>query len=194
MIFATTVSGVKLKPAVIISPRGQRAMRAFDHLVSRVHIMQAHRWFGEDTWCRYIEEMIVPFCDGHPATFIFDSSNVHLHDACIDTAMEHDICSLVVPKGETGVLQPNDVHVFVPLKALAGDVWRKQMREEPESYDSLQSPSSVHATCLDYTRQYRFERHVDCWDRMTRVTVIHAWKDANPLLRGLRNWPGTASV
>ena len=43
MIFATTFSGVKLKPAVIISPRGPRAMRAFDHLVSRVHIMQAHR-------------------------------------------------------------------------------------------------------------------------------------------------------
>jgi hypothetical protein len=179
MIFATTASGAKLKPAVIISPRGERAMRAFAHLTSRVHIFQAHRWFGYDTWCRYIEEVIKPFCDGHPATFVFDSSNVHLHDVCVDTAMEHDVYSVVVPKGETGVLQPNDVHVFGPLKALAGGVWRKQMREEPESYDSL-------AVAL--------ERHLDCWDRLTRETVIHAWKDANPLLRGLRNWPGTASV
>ena len=104
VIFATTVSGVKLKPRVIISPRGPRAMRAFDHLVSRVPIKQAHRWFGEVTWCRYIEEVTVPFCDEHPATFVFDSSNVHLHDACIDTAMEHDVHSVVVPKGETGVL------------------------------------------------------------------------------------------
>ena len=79
----------------------------------------------------------------------------------------------------TGVLQPNDVHVFGPLKALAGGVWRKQMREEPKSYDSL---------------EVTIERHLNCWDRLTRETDIHAWKDADPLLSGLRNWPGTASV
>ena len=46
------------------------------------------------------------------------------------------------------------------------------MREEPESYDNL---------------AVAIERRMDCWDRLTRETVIHAWKDANPLLRGLRN-------
>ena len=37
--FATTASGAKLKSAVIISPRRERAMRAFAHLTSRVHIV-----------------------------------------------------------------------------------------------------------------------------------------------------------
>ena len=53
------------------------------------------------------------------------------------------------------------------------------MREESETFDSL---------------AVSIERHLDCWDRLTRETVIHAWKDANPLLRGLRNSPGTVDV
>ena len=179
MIFATTASGAKLQPAAIISPRGERAMRAFAHLTSRVHIFQAHRWFGYDTWCRYIEEVIAPFCNGHPATFVFDSANTHTRGICADTAMECDIYSLVVPKGATSTMQPNDVHVFAPLKALAGGVWRKQMREEPESYDSL---------------AVAIERHLDCWAKLTRSTEYHAWTEANPLLRGLRDWPGRVSM
>ena len=156
MIFATTASGAKFKPAVIISLRGERAMRAFAHLTSRVHIFQAHRWFGYDTWCRYNEEVIKPFCDGHPATFVFDSANTHTPGICAHTAMESDIYSVVVPKAATSTMQPNEVHVFGPLKALAGGVWRRQMREEPESYDSI-------ATAI--------ERHLDCWDKVTRSRV-----------------------
>ena len=56
MIYGTTPSGAKLKPAVIISPRGERAMRAFAHLTDRVHILQGYRWFGVEMWSRYIEQ------------------------------------------------------------------------------------------------------------------------------------------
>lgn len=122
MVFATTASGAKLKRAVIISPRGERAMRVFAHLTSLVHIFQAHRWFGYDTWCHYIEEVIKPFCNGHPATCVFDSANTHTRDICVDTAMEHDIYSVVVPKGATSTMQSNDVRVCLPLSALVGGV------------------------------------------------------------------------
>ena len=48
MIFATTASGTKLKPAVVISERGPRAMQAFAHLTSHVRFLMGHRWFGDD--------------------------------------------------------------------------------------------------------------------------------------------------
>jgi hypothetical protein len=73
MIFATTASGAKLTPAVVISERGSRAMQAFAHLTSHVHFLMGHRWFGDDMWARYIIEVIVPYCAGQPATFIVDS-------------------------------------------------------------------------------------------------------------------------
>ena len=65
-------------------------------------------------WCRYIDEVIAPFCSGHPATFVFDSANTHTRGVCADTAMEHNIYSVVVPKGATSTMQPNDVHRFAP--------------------------------------------------------------------------------
>ena len=113
MILATTPSGKKLKPAVVLPDRGTRAKRAFAHLADDVHFMWGYRWYGEDRWTQYIKEVITPFCDGHPATFIVDSSPVHLTNLCEDSAMEDDIFTVVVPPGMTAELQPNDVQVFV---------------------------------------------------------------------------------
>ena len=45
------------------------------------------QWYGEERWAQYIEEILVPFCDGHPATFIVDSSPFHLTDLRVDTAV-----------------------------------------------------------------------------------------------------------
>ena len=55
MIFATTPSGKKLKPAVVIADRGPRAKKAFDFLASSVHFMWGYRWYGEDMWAGYVE-------------------------------------------------------------------------------------------------------------------------------------------
>ena len=49
MIYGTTPSGAKLEPAVIISPRGERAMRAFVHLTGRVHILRLQL-----VWCGHV--------------------------------------------------------------------------------------------------------------------------------------------
>jgi hypothetical protein len=179
MIFATTPSGKKLKPAVVLPPRGPRAQQAFAHLLPHVHFMWGHRWFGEDMWVRYIEEVIRPYCDGHPATFIVDSSPDHLTDLCIDSAMEHDIFTVVVPPGMTADLQPNDVQVYGPLTSVVRSEWVKQLREEPDVYDSI--PRAI-------------ERYLRCWRRMSRETVAKAWVKAIPLLKGLRHEKGSVAV
>ena len=137
MIFGTTPSGEKLKPAVVIADRGPRAKKAFDFLAPSVRIMWGHGWYGEDMWARYIDEIIVPFCSGHPATFIVDSSPVHLTDYPVDTAMEHDMITVQMPAGMTATQQPNDVQVYGPLTAVVRSDHLKQLREEPEVYDNL---------------------------------------------------------
>ena len=128
---------------------------------------------------RYIEEVIRPYCDGHPATFIVDSSPVHLTDLCIDSAMEHDISTVVVPPGMTADLQPNDVKVYGPLTSVVRSEWMKQLREEPEVYDSV--PRAI-------------ERYLRCWRKISRVTVQKSWVKAIPLLKGLRNAKDSVDV
>jgi hypothetical protein len=179
MIFGTTPSGKKLKPAIVLPNRGPRAKRAFAHLMDEVHFMWGHRWYGEDRWQQYIQEVINPYCEGHPATFIVDSSPVHLTDLCADSAIEEDIYTVVVPPGMTGELQPNDVQVYGPLSSAVRKEWVKQLREEPEVYDSL--PRAI-------------ERYLRCWRRMTRETIKKAWVQAVPLLKGLGNVEGSVDV
>ena len=179
MISATTPSGRKLQPAVVLPDRGPRAKKAFAHLMNDVHFMWGHRWYGEERWVQYIEEVIAPFTKGHPATFIVDSSPVHLTDLCVDAAMEHDIATVQVPPEMTADLQPNDVQVYGPLTSMIRSEWLKELREEPEVYDSV--PRAI-------------ERYLHCWREITRQTVQKAWVKAIPLLKGLRNEEGRVAV
>ena len=53
-------------------------------------------------------------------------------------------------------------------------MWVSQVREEPEVYDSL---------------ALAIERYLHAWRALTKDNGQHAWKEANPLLQGLRNQP-----
>ena len=61
MIFATTPSGKKHKPAIVLPDRGPRAKKALAHLLDDCHFMWGYRWYGEDRWQQYINEMISPY-------------------------------------------------------------------------------------------------------------------------------------
>ena len=51
MIFATTASGAKLHPAVMIpADKGPRAMRSYDYLANSALILCGPRWFGRELW------------------------------------------------------------------------------------------------------------------------------------------------
>lgn len=177
MIFATTASGTKLLPAVVIpADKGPRAMQPYDRLTHRAVLLRGQRWYGRELWTEYIERVIVPYCGGHPATFVVDSYTPHLHDLPIDTAVEHDIATVQVPARQTAELQPNDVKVYGPLSSAVRKAWLEQLRVTPEVNDSI--PLAI-------------ERYLDAWDALKRETVIHAWKEAVPLLTGLRNHVGT---
>ena len=118
MILATTPSGKKLKLAVVLPTRGPRGKEAFAHLLPHCHFMWGHRWYGEERWIQYIDEVIAPYCEGRPAIFIVDSSPVQLTDSCVISAMDHDIVCVQVPPGMTADLQPNDVQVYGPLTSV----------------------------------------------------------------------------
>ena len=133
-----------------------------------------HRWFDDTMCARYILEVIVPYTQGAPATFVVDSSPVHLTDFSVDTAMEHDIVCLQVPFRETPILQPNDVKVYGPLTSALRKRSLHQVREEREVWDGL--PQAI-------------ERYWRAWRGLTRENIQHAWAEANPLLRGLRSRP-----
>jgi len=177
MVFATTASGVKLLPAVVVpADKGPRAMQPYDRLADRVLILRGKRWYGKRMWTEYIERVIVPYCGGHPATFVVDSSSAHLADLPVDAAMEHDIYTVQVPRRQTGELQPNDVKVYGPLSSAVRAAWLHQIRETPEVNDSI--PLAI-------------ERYLDAWHALRRETVQHAWKEAVPLLKGLRDQVGS---
>ena len=79
----------------------------------------------------------------------------------------------------TSDLQLNDVQIYGPLTSVVRSEWLKQLREEPEVYDSVARA---------------IERYLRCWGKITKQTVSKSWVKAVPLLKGLRDAKGSVDV
>jgi hypothetical protein len=120
-------------------------------------------------WERYVTEVIVPFCKGHPAALIADSYSPHISVRSESLAADFDIACIQVPPGTTAALQPNDVGVYGVLTSMVKADYLDKIRNNSAAYDSQHDAVA---------------RYLDCWERLDRDTIRKAWLIANPLLRG----------
>src|SRR6185437_11225918 len=58
----------------------QISLMSFAATAHSLKVPVSHRWFGKSVRVWYIEGAINSYIDGHPSTFIVDSSSVHLSD------------------------------------------------------------------------------------------------------------------
>ena len=166
MILATTAAGHKLIPALFVVAKTARALKKFDHLKGKVHLILADcRWVNQEMWDQYVEEVIAPFCSSSNAAFVVDSHGPHISDFAGDVYANKFLEPIQVPEGMTDTLQPNDVGVYGPLNSLVAGLWLSQKRDEPEKWDSL---------------VVSLERYIDAWAAVDRDTVRKAWVTAVP--------------
>jgi hypothetical protein len=171
MILATTAAGHKLKPAVFVKGKTDRALKAWRHLADKVHLnLVDNRWVDQEMWDWYVETVIVAYSKHNPCAFVVDSHGPHISAFAGDVYAHHLITSVQVPAGMTGRLQPNDVGVYGPLTQIVGRLWLEQKREAPDEWDSM-----VHAV----------ERYLAGWTELDRGTVRAAWVQAVPKLGSL---------
>jgi hypothetical protein len=171
IIFATTAGGHKLKPAVFVLGKTDAVLDKFNEVCEEVHLVRVDsRWVDQEMWEWYINNVIVPFCEGHPAAFVVDSHNPHISPESRALAARHGIVTIQVPKGRTGELQPNDVGVYGPLTSLVRKDWLEGKRTDPEAWDGLACSVA---------------RYLRGWKSLSRDTIREAWVKAVPGLGAL---------
>ena len=133
MILATTAAGHKLKPAVFVKGKSQRALKKWKHLEDQVALLLVdNRWVDQEMWDWYVETVVVPFCTPHSSAFVVDSHGPHISDFAGDVYAHNLITAIQVPPGMTDRLQPNDVGVHGPLTATVSRLWTEQKRCDPK--------------------------------------------------------------
>jgi hypothetical protein len=168
MILATTAAGHKLKPAVFVKGKSDRALKAWRHLAHDVHLnLVDNRWVDQEMWDWYVETVIVAHSKHKPCAFVVDAHGPHISAFAGDVYAHNLMTSVHVPPGMTGKLQPNDVGVYGPLTAIVSRLWLEQKRDKPDEWDSM-----VHAV----------ERYLAGWTELDRDTVRSAWVKAVPQL------------
>ena len=172
MILATSAAGHKLKPAVFVKGKSQRALKKWKHLEDQVALLLVdNRWVDQEMWDWYVEEVVAPFCSPDASAFVVDSHGPHISDFAGDVYAHNLLTPIQVPPGLTGRLQPNDVGVHGPLTATVSRLWTEQKRRDPNKWDGM--VESV-------------ERYLEAWAALDRDTVRKAWVKAVPGLGALK--------
>ena len=97
MILATTAAGHKLKPAVFIKGKSQRALKKWKHLEDKVALMLVDsRWVDQEMWDWYVETVVAPFCTPHACAFVVDSHGPHISAFAGDVYAHHLITPIQV--------------------------------------------------------------------------------------------------
>ena len=148
----------------------ERALRSYRASARDVKFFLGSRWVNQEMWERYITEVIVPFCAGHPGALIADSHSPHISDLSASVAAYHNILCIQVPPGTTAELQPNDVGVYGALTSLVKADYLAKIRTNPAAWDD---PHDAVA------------RYLRCWQQLGRDGIRKAWLTANPLLRDM---------
>ena len=174
IIFATTTGGHKLKPAVFVKGKTHASLKSYAELADSVHlVLVSNRWVDQERWEWYILNVIVPFCEGHPAAFVVDSHAPHISPESIALGRKYAIKTIQVPEGQTGELQPNDVGVYGPMTSLVQADWLEGKRTDPDAWDSQAAAVA---------------RYLRAWTALSRDTVRSAWVKAVPGLGALSQY------
>ena len=167
-IFATTAAGHKLKPAVFVVGKTDAVLKTYAESAKDAHLkVVENRWVNQEMWEWYIQEVIVPFCEGHAAALVIDHHGPHISPESIALCARNSIHCIQVPVQRTGELQPNDVGVYGPLTAIVRTDWIEGKRTDPAAWDGLACSVA---------------RYLRAWRALGRDIVRSAWVKAVPSL------------
>ena len=128
-------SGEFLPPMIIFKGKTDRPIRSLKYPEGFVVATQQKAWMDEDLMVRWIKEIWVPYIiskGGRESILCLDSFRTHLTDRVISEFRRYRIHKAAIPDGCTSVIQPLDVSLNKPFKAILRAKWQQYILEETE--------------------------------------------------------------
>ena len=154
VVLACMSSGEFLPPMIIFKGKTDRTIRNLRVPEGYVVATQSKAWMDEVLMLRWIKEIWIPHVmkkGGRESILCLDSFRAHLTDEVISEFRTQRIHKAVIPGGCTSILQPLDVSLNKPFKAILRSLWQQYILEETEKAEAssarpqnLPAPSRQH--------------------------------------------------
>lgn len=135
VVLACMASGEFLPPMVIFKGKTECPVQNLKYPEGFVIATQPKAWMDEDLMIRWIKEIWVPYIigkGGRESILCLDSFRAHLKDRVIAEYRQHRIHKAVIPGGCTSIIQPLDVSLSKPFKAILRAQWQQYILKETE--------------------------------------------------------------
>ena len=82
---------------------------------------------------KYLGEVVAPYLNGRNGLLLLDSYGAHCTQAVLDKMASINLTCAIIPGGTTDILQPLDVSINKPLKAVYMDAWNEWFIDESQA-------------------------------------------------------------
>ena len=144
-VLACSSTGKMLPPMLIFKGTTSRSVRNVTGSEGTVVSYQSKAWVDEKQMLKWITDIWMKYTRKRPSLLFLDSFSAHLTDEVKDKFKTYNTTVVVIPGGCTSVLQPLDVSINKPVKAILRQSWEQYMLDQTITSSGKISPPSKQA-------------------------------------------------
>ena len=139
VVLSCTASGDMLPPMIIFKGKTKISIQGLKAPPGFIIAHQEKAWMNGELMLKWLDGVWNKSCKyNHPeaeSLLVMDSFSAHLTEAVAANAKKNKVRTVIIPGGCTSVLQPLDVCLNKPFKAILRRLWQHYMMEEAEELE-----------------------------------------------------------
>jgi hypothetical protein len=133
VVLTATASGTMLKPLIIFKGKTARSIKGVQVPSTVAVAYQKKGYMGTMTMMLWIKQVLSKHTELRHHLLVFDAFSAHLTDEVTAMLAGKNIQTAVIPGGCTSKIQPLDVSLNKPFKAIVKQQWEQYMHENADT-------------------------------------------------------------
>ncbi len=150
VVLACTACGDMMPPMIIFKGKTKRSIKGLEAPEGVIVAYQKKAWMDGDLMLKWIDGVWNKSCQfnqpGAESLLVMDSFSAHLTDDVKEKLESNKVHTIIVPGGCTSVLQPLDVSLNKPFKAILRRLWQQYMMESAEELERKRAEGNTPAS------------------------------------------------
>ena len=150
IVLSCTANGDILPPMIIFKGKTKRSIQGLEAPQGVMIAHQKKAWMDGEVMLQWLDGVWNKSCrfnnPGAESLLIMDSFSAHLTDPVAANLKKNKVHTVIIPGGCTSVLQPLDVSLNKPFKAILRHLWQLYMVEKAEELEKQRAEGNTPAS------------------------------------------------
>ena len=138
VVLTATATGEMLKPMVIFKGSTPRSIKDITVDRNRVAVVHQQKAYMDSTIMqKWVKDVLLQHTKKVHSLLVFDAFRAHEHEAVAEALRRGNVQTAIIPAGCTSKVQPVDVSLNKPFKAIVKHKWEQYMQDSAKQDATL---------------------------------------------------------